>query len=324
MKAKPKIKSGRIINVGISSCLTGRKVRFDADHKRCRYATDVLGEYFHFIPVCPEFEVGMGVPREAVSLIEDIENPRMIGNKTGADWTKRMNRYTKRRVRQADISTLSGFILKDNSPSCGMERVKVFAKPGTAEKKGRGLFARTLMDKFPDLPITSEGSLDNHPHRENFIVRVFAYQRLQELFAQPFNRRRMVEFHTRHKYLLLAHNPQYYRRMEQLVGAIDKETPAWFRKKYRALMMQTLKYLSTVRKNVHVLQHISRSLMKQATEMEKKDIHQAISTYHKGQTPLVVPQTLIKYFANKYEVTYIRDQIYLNPHPKELMLRNHV
>ena len=324
MNTPSKSNVGGTINVGISSCLMGAKVRFDAGHKQSRYITDVLGEYFRFIPICPELEVGMGVPREAVRLIGDIDHPQMVGNRTGADWTDRMNRYARERVRRDDLSNLHGFILKKNSPSCGMERVKVYLKPGTVEKKGIGLFARAVLDQFPDLPVEEEGRLNDHPLRENFIVRVFAYHRLQELFAQPFSRRRVVEFHTAHKYLMLAHNPQYYRQMGQMVAAIDKETPAAFRDKYRQSMMQGLKYLSTVKKNVNVLQHIAGFMKKQATEMEKKDMHQAIADYHKELTPLVVPLTLIRHFINKYEVSYIQDQIYLNPHPKELMLRNHV
>lgn len=310
--------------IGISSCLVGKKVRFDSGHKRDAYLTDILGEFVDFVLVCPEVEVGMGVPREAVRLEGSPEAPRMVGNRTGEDWTSRMNRYARRRVCTPDLADLSGFILKNRSPSCGMERVKLYLKPNSVEKKGVGLFARALMDRFPHLPVEEEGRLGDAGLRDNFIVRVFAYHRLQQLFAGRFSRGPMVAFHTAHKYLMLSHSPKQYTALGRLVARIKRIPPAEFKEQYRALFMEGLKAKATVRKNVNVLQHIAGFFRDRVPTEDRRDAAASIEDYRLGLVPLVVPVTLIGHFVRKYDIEYIRDQVYLNPHPKELMLRNHV
>lgn len=312
-----------IIKIGISSCLLGHKVRFDAGHKKSQFISDRLGEYFNFVIVCPEIEVGMGVPRESVRLIEDENQIKMVGNKTGKDWTDKMNRYSKKRVIRKDLSDLAGFILKSKSPSCGMERVKLYKNDHPQSKNISGIFAYHLMNHFPYLPVEEEGRLNDPMIRENFIVRVFAFQRLKNLFKKTFSRKDVVQFHTEHKYLLMAHSPEYYRKLGNLVGNIHKFKPTEFKIEYEAMFMTALKYKATVKKNVNVLEHISGYLKKEVSDLEKRDIHEAIEDYHKGLTPLIVPITLINHFINKYNIEYIKKQIYLKPHPKELMLRNH-
>ncbi|HOZ08481.1 MAG TPA: DUF523 and DUF1722 domain-containing protein, partial [candidate division Zixibacteria bacterium] len=227
----------RPIKVGISTCLLGQKVRFDAGHKHDRYITDVLGGYFRFVPVCPELEVGMGVPRESVRLEGAPDAPRLVGTRSGADWTERMNRYARERTARPDLADISGYILKKDSPSCGLERVKVYPPSGMAERKGTGLFAAALRQRFPLLPIEEEGRLNDHRLRENFIVRVFAYDRLQTLFRERFSRGRLVAFHTAHKYLLMAHSPKHYAELGRLVAAVSRHSPAAMREQYRRLFM---------------------------------------------------------------------------------------
>lgn len=312
------------IKIGISSCLLGEKVRFDAGHKHDRYITDMLGEFVSFVPVCPELEVGMGVPREAVRLTGNVAKPRMVGRDSGEDWTARMNSYATRRVKQKDLGDLSGFIFKNRSPSCGMERVRVYVKTGTVERTGRGLFAAAFMAQFPDLPVEEEGRLADAALRENFIERVFAYHRLQQLYARPFSRGAMVEFHAAHKFMLLAHSPDLYRQLGRLVAQIKEFRPAEFRSEYRALFMRALSMKATARKNTNVLQHIAGFLKKQLSDAEKRHVHEAITDYHRGLVPLVVPLTLLRHFVQRFEIEYIQNQYYLSPHPKELMLRNHV
>lgn len=312
------------IKVGISTCLLGQKVRYDGGHKHDRYITDILGPYFQFVPICPELEVGMGVPREAVRLEGDPENPHMVGNRSGEDWTERMNRYSERRVARRDVAGLCGYILKKDSPSCGMERVKLYLTADNVQRKAVGLFARALRTRWPHLPVEEEGRLNDPRLRDNFIVRVFAYYRLQQLYRGRFGRDAMIRFHANHKYLLLAHSPKHYTEMGRLVAAIKQYPPEDFRDAYRALFMDGLAVLSTTKKNVNVLQHILGFLKKLVTAEEKKDLLGTIEDYHRGIVPLIVPITLIRHYVNKFDVAYIRDQVYLNPHPKELMLRNHV
>jgi uncharacterized protein YbgA (DUF1722 family)/uncharacterized protein YbbK (DUF523 family) len=302
----------------------GQKVRFDGGHKHDRYITDILGAHFRFVPVCPELEVGMGVPRESVRLEGNPESPRLIGNKTGRDWTTRIDDYARKRLTKHDLADLDGYILKKNSPSCGLAWMKVYIKPGRVSKTGVGIFARALMERFPHLPIEEEGRLIDRRFRENFIVRVFAYHRLRQLFNRRFSRRDMIAFHTVHKYLLLAHSPKHYRGMGKLVATIKQYSPAGFRERYRALFMETLAVKATAKKNVNVLQHILGFLKKHLNPDEKRDILAVIDDYYKELVPLIVPVTLIMHYIRKFGIEYIRDQVYLNPHPKELKLRNHV
>ena len=312
------------IRIGISACLLGQKVRFDAGHKHDRYITDVLGPFFTFVPVCPEVGVGMGVPRESVRLEGTPDHPRMVGNKTGADWTDRVDRYARARVRESDLRDISGYILKKDSPSCGMERVRVYKPSGMADRTGRGLFAGHLLEQFPLVPFEEEGRLNDARIRDNFIVRVFAYHNLQSLFRDRFDRGEVVRFHTVNKYLLLAHSPKHYTLLGALVAAIKEHSPAEFKEKYSALFMEALANKTTPRKNVNVLHHILGFLKNDLPADDKKYVLDVIDDYGDGLVPLIVPLTLVRNYIRKYNVEYIADQTYLNPHPKELMLRNHV
>jgi len=312
------------IRVGISSCLLGAMVRFDGQHKRDRYITDILGDYFEFIPVCPELEVGMGVPRESVRLAGDPHAPRMVGNKTGADWTARMNRYARARVGKRDLNGICGYILKKDSPSCGMDRVKVYGDNGYAKRVGTGLFAAALKDKFPFLPIEEEGRLHDLPLRENFIERVFAYYHVRHLFRKNYTRGAVVDFHARNKYLILSHSTTHYTRLGKLVAAIARYEPYDFKHRYSELFMEAMAKPTTIKKNVNVLQHIMGYLKRSLDSEEKSYINGVIDDYRNSLVPLIVPLTLIKHYILKYNVEYIAGQVYLNPHPKELMLRNHV
>lgn len=312
------------IKVGISACLLGQLVRYDSGHKRDRYSTDVLSNYFEFVSVCPEVEVGMGVPREAVRLVGTAENTRMVGSRTGKDWTEKVVAFNAKRARELEKENLSGFILKKDSPSCGMERVKVYSEKGMAEKNAVGMWPRALKKQFPLMPMEEEGRLNDPRLRENFIVRVFAYHRLQNLFDHRYSRGKMVRFHTAHKLLLMSHSPKHYKELGKLVADVKRYSPSEMREKYSTVFMDGLGYKTTTKKNVNVLYHILGYLKQVLTASEKKDILQVIDDYHKELTPLVVPLTLLRHYVSIHDIEYIKDQIYLTPHPKELMLRNHV
>lgn len=312
------------LRVGLSSCLLGEMVRFDGGHKKDRYLADILGTYFEWVMVCPEVEVGMGVPRESVRLSGSPESPRMVGTKSQTDWTDRMVRFSEERVRQLEELQLCGYILKSDSPSCGMERVRVYATNGMPARNGRGLFAAAFMEHFPLIPVEEEGRLNDAKLRDNFIVRVFAYHRLQQLIANGFRRGDLVTFHAAHKYLILAHSPKHYQLLGKLVGTAGTHTHADLRESYCSLFMEALAVKTTVKKNVNVLQHILGFLREHLGPDEKANIHEVIDDYAKELVPLVVPMTLVRHYVRIHHIPYIRDQIYLNPHPKELMLRNHV
>lgn len=312
------------IKIGISTCLLGEKVRFDGGHKHDRYLTDILGNYFEFVPSCPEIEIGMGVPRDSVRLVKVSDSIRLIGPKTGTDWTDKMNSYSEKFVKKLDSIQLSGYILKSDSPTCGMERVRIYSKDGMPNKNGRGLFAEVFINSNPYIPVEEEGRLNDAKIRENFITRVFSYNRLQNLITNNFSRGSLVDFHTIHKYQLMAHSIKHYEILGRLVADSKKFPLQEISDKYKSLFMEALTIKTTTKKNVNVLHHIFGYLKDFLTPSDKQYILNIIEDYHKELIPLIVPITLLKHYIEKHNIEYIKDQTYLSPHPKELMLRNHV
>jgi uncharacterized protein YbgA (DUF1722 family)/uncharacterized protein YbbK (DUF523 family) len=312
------------IKLGISTCLLGERVRYDGGHKLDRFLTDTLGKYVAYVPVCPEMESGLGVPREAMHLVGNPHSPRLVTKRTGKDFTDRVTRWAQRRLAELEKENLCGFIFKSHSPSSGMERVKVYDEKGAAEKKGVGIFARVFMEHFPLLPVEDEGRLHDPDIRENFIERIFTLERWQENLKAGESRRRLVDFHTRHKLLVLSHSEKHARAMGNLLARVDEKPLRRAYREYQALLMEALRLQATPRKHANVLQHMMGYFKKQLSADEKKELQEVIDQYRMGATPLIVPVTLIGHYVRKYDQPYLRDQWYLNPHPLELQLRNHV
>ena len=313
------------IKIGVSSCLIGEKVRWNGDHKQNHFVREILANYFEYISVCPEMEVGMGVPRETVALYGNLEKSRMISKKTQTDWSKPMQYYIKDRISTLEYDNLCGYIFKSKSPSCGLGRVPVYAEFGSHRvRHGAGLFAKAFTNKFPLVPTEDEGRLNDPMIRENFIVKVFSFSRLKDLFKINFSIGKLVQFHTQQKFLLLAHSRKYYDELGQLVAKPKSLTKETLKEKYGKTFMKALSFKATPKKNTDVLLHMMGFLKKVLSKGEKEDILNTIHDYRKGLFPLIVPVTLIRHQANKHNIEYLKDQAYLNPHPKELMLRNHV
>ena len=310
--------------IGISSCLLGIKVRHDGGHKHDVLITQTLGRHVEWVPVCPEFEVGMGVPRETVRLVGSPANPKMVADKSGKDWTLEMQSYANKRVRKLKDMDLSGYILKKNSPSCGMERVRIYGPKGVPYRQGRGLFAQALMTKLPLLPVEEEGRLYDPGLRENFIERVFGYHRWQTLVSDGRSIKRLVDFYSQEKLLLFAHSEAHMRRLGRIVAQAKKVSFGAAMEEYGRLFMEALGHRATTRKNTNVLQHMLGYFSKQLSSDERNALLGVIGDYKRSLVPLVVPLTLIRHYADKYDIAYLRGQSYLQPHPKELMLRNHV
>jgi uncharacterized protein YbgA (DUF1722 family)/uncharacterized protein YbbK (DUF523 family) len=312
------------VRLGISRCLLGDKVRWNAGHKMDSYITQTLGQYAEFVPVCPEVEVGLGVPRESMRLVGDPENPRLITYKSKIDHTDRMLAWANQRVSELQAENLSGFIFKSDSPSSGMIRVKVYNDKGMPEKKGVGIFARRFMEHFPLIPVEDDGRLHNPLIRENFIERIFTFQRWRELLAEKKSVGRIVDFHTRHKLLILSHSTTHYRSMGKLVANGTSLPLKELYLRYEADLMAALGLKTTVKKQMNVLQHLMGYFKKQLTKDEKQELLEVFSQYRNGFVPLLVPITLINHYVRKYDQAYLKQQVYLNPHPLELKLRTHV
>ncbi len=312
------------IRIGISACLLGEKVRYDGGHKRDLYLVETLGQYVEWVPVCPEVEMGLGTPRETLRLVRIGEGVRMIMTKTGQDHTEGMRAFAERRVRELAKQDLCGYILKKDSPSCGMERVRVFDTNGVPAKAGRGLFGEALLKHFPNLPVEEEGRLSDPRLRENFIERVFAYNRLKVLFAGRWKAGDLVQFHTAHKLLLMAHSPKAYANLGRFVAEAKKTSRHELHDQYETEFMKALREAATTRRHTNVLMHILGYFRELLDADSRGELLALIEDYRCGIVPLIVPITLIRHYVRRFEVAYLSGQIYLDPHPKELMLRNHV
>jgi uncharacterized protein YbgA (DUF1722 family)/uncharacterized protein YbbK (DUF523 family) len=321
--------ASRPIRIGISSCLLGQEVRFDGGHKRDPFLTDTLGSQVEWVPVCPEVEMGLGTPRETLRLVRSggASTPlRMITTRTLVDHTDGMNRWAAKRLEELarDTEDLCGYVLKKDSPSCGMERVKTYRTGGMPERNGRGLYATALMRRFPTLPVEEEGRLNDPRLRENFIERVFAYRRLTDLFAPAWPLGALVKFHTAHKMTLLAHSTTRYNELGRLVARGGEIPKRELRSEYEASFMATLAIVATPRRHTNVLTHMMGHLKRQLDPDSKRELLQSIEEYQTGLVPLVVPLTLLRHYVRVHGIDYLAGQTYLEPHPRELMLRNHV
>ncbi|PIU31190.1 MAG: DUF1722 domain-containing protein [Syntrophobacteraceae bacterium CG07_land_8_20_14_0_80_61_8] len=312
------------IRLGVSTCLLGEPVRFDGGHKLDRFVRDTLGRYVEFVPVCPEVECGLSIPREAMHLSGDPDAPRLVTVRTGKDLTDQMRSWAAGRVGELEGEQLCGFIFKSNSPSSGMERVKLHDANHIPSPRGVGLFARAFMDHFPLLPVEDDGRLHDAGLRENFIERIFIFKRWREMLEEPRKLKHLVEFHSRHKLLVMAHSPKILRDLGKLVAHAQELDASQLYADYLKLLMEALKLKRTVKKNSNVLQHMMGYFKKVLTPDEKQELLEVIGTYQNGHVPLIVPITLINHYVRKYREPYLSVQFFLNPHPIELQLLNHV
>jgi len=311
------------IRLGISSCLLGQEVRYDGGHKWDAFLNETLGPFVEWVPVCPEVEAGLPVPREAMRLVGAVDAPRLVTRRGGEDLTDLMEGWARRRAAQIARMDLCGYVLKKDSPSCGMERVKVYAESGPGTRKGVGMFARALMEAIPALPVEEEGRLNDPALRENFIERVFCYRRLKDLMEGPWSVGRLVEFHTDHKLLLMAHSPAHYTRLGRIVAGAKGRPRSELQHEYAAVFMEALSRIATVRKNTNVLYHTLGYFRKLLSEDEKREMIETVESYHRELVPLIVPITLLRHHVRRFGEAYLARQVYLSPHPRELMLRNH-
>jgi uncharacterized protein YbgA (DUF1722 family)/uncharacterized protein YbbK (DUF523 family) len=302
----------------------GEKVRYDGGHKLDTLITETLGKYFEWIPVCPEMEIGLGTPRETLRLISSGEAPRLVAMKSGTDLTDKMTRWAAERLEQLAGLNLRGYILKKDSPSCGIGRVRVYHESGMGRCGGSGVYAAMLRRRFPTLPVEEEGRLHDAGIRENFIERVFACHRwLAFLDSSPASGD-LVRFHTRHKLTLSSHSDELYRKLGRFVARAGKRKMAGVLDEYGRMFMDGLRVRATARKHANVLFHILGHFKKDLDAADKAEMVDIIESYRAGLTPLIVPLTLVAHHLRRHPVPWLSEQTYLHPYSVELMLRNHV
>jgi uncharacterized protein YbgA (DUF1722 family)/uncharacterized protein YbbK (DUF523 family) len=312
------------IRIGVSSCLLGEKVRYDGGHKRDVYITETLGRYFEWVPVCPEVEYGLPVPREAMHLTGSADSPRLVTVRTGIDHTEGMQAWATKKLKELDGEDLYGFIFRSRSPSSGIGGVKIYTLEGMPYRTGSGIFGGAFVKYFPLTPVIDDGRLNDAKLRENFIERIFVYKRWKDTMYNRAGVSALVGFHTGHKLLVLSHSPKHLSALGRLVADAAQYPFSELLQRYIAILWDALKLLSTVKKNTNVLMHIAGYFKKQLSSDEKKELVEVIDNYHKGYVPLIVPMVLINHYVRKFDEPYLKKQLYLNPHPAELMLRNHV
>src|SRR5262249_29016101 len=312
------------VRLGISTCLLGEHVRYDGGHKRDPFLADTLGRFVEWVPVCPEVEIGLGVPRPAIRLTGSPETPRLLVERSGEDLTDPMRRFSAQRAAELASLGLDGYVLKRASPSCGLFGVRVYGEDGQPGRLGRGLYAEALVRRFPGLPIEEEGRLGDPDLRENFIERVFAAARWRVFTARDPRPRDLVAFHATQKFAVLAHSPRHYERLGRLVATAGRTLTAATLTEYLGLFMEALVVRATRARHVNVLQHLAGFFKKQLTPDERAELGEVTEEYRRGHVPLVVPLTLVRHHVRRLGIGYLADQVYLTPHPKELMLRNHV
>lgn len=315
---------GAPIRIGVSACLLGRAVRWDGGHKRDRFVADQLGAFVEFVEVCPELESGLPVPRPTLRLCGDPADPRLVFVESGREHGAALLESARAKLRELAALDLCGFVLKSESPSCGMERVRVYDERGMATRKGVGLFARELMRRLPLLPVEEEGRLNDAKLRETFVERVFAYRRWLDFVAAGAGPAELVDFHRVHKYLLLAHSPEHYAALGRLVARRKEFGRAQLRERYGTALMECMARPATRGRHHNVLQHLAGYFKRELGDDSREELHRTLDDYRRGLVPLVVPLTLLRHHVRALGVAYLAEQVYLDPHPKELMLRNHV
>lgn len=309
------------LKLAISACLLGDEVRFNGGHKQSSLCRQVLSQYFDFQPLCPEVAIGLGIPREPIRLVGDPAAPRAVGTVTRErDVTEALAGYAEGMA--ARLDEVCGLIVMQKSPSCGMERVKVYQDDGRPAEQGSGIFTATIARLRPELPIEEDGRLHDPVLRENFIARVYAYGDWQRLCAEGLTRKGILAFHSRHKYLLMAHNPLKYRELGRLLAGIGDHDPHEFGPHYFSALMAALKKPATRGTHANVLQHLSGYLRRALPNEDRQEIQQLIEQYRNGTIPLVVPLTMLKYHFRRHPDRYVELQAYMQPHPQELGLRN--
>ncbi len=313
------------IRLGVSACLLGAEVRFDGGHKHDRYLTEALGRSVVWVPVCPELEAGLGIPRPVIQLRGGELGDRFVLRESGEDLTETMRGWADPRAEELAALGLDGFVLKKDSPSCGLMRVRVYPDSGgQPHRTGVGHFAQALERRLPELPLEEEGRLRDLPIRERFIEAIFSHNRWRVMAARGLSRQSLVAFHEAHKMLIMAHDIPLYQETGRIVASFGRRPDSEIFAEYRKAFVAAFRKPATVRRHVNVLEHLFGHLKRVLSKVEKREIGVAIEDYRRSRVPLVVPVTLLRYLVTAHDVDYVRGQLYLDPHPRELMLRNHV
>ena len=313
--------SPEALRIGVSACLLGSEVRFNGGHKRHAFTCDKLGSIAELVSVCPEFELGLGVPRPTLRLVSEGGQVRLQEPRSGDDLTEDMQRFARERVRALADLDLDGFVLKKDSPSCGMERVKVYDGHGAPRRSGRGLFAAELMRTLPLLPVEEEGRLSDQRLREAFIERVFAFRRLKTMFSEPWAMSELVAFHSFEKLLVRAYDPAAAKELGRLVAQKLFLDRAELERRYMETYMRALSKPAKRGRQVAALLRLSGRFKTRLEATARLDIAACIEDFGAGMVPLEVPLRLLRHYAKVLGLRWLSGQSYLRAYPRPLRMR---
>ena len=301
------------LRLGISTCLLGEKVRYDGGHKLDAWIKNTLGQFTTFVPVCPEFECGMSIPRPAMHLEGTKENPQLIQTHSKLNLTKQMKNWIKLQIKKLKSQDLDGYIFKTKSPSCGLNKIKIFSPSNKLiSAAGVGLFAKQFTKSFPFIPVTDEEKLHNPKYREHFIELIFIMKRWRELILQKKSLRNLMIFHNKHKLVIMSHSVSHFKKIEKMLTNNPKDCSKLYQI-YHPKLVEVLRLHTTTKKHFKVLQHTLSYCKPYLTADEKKELLSVLDQYHNDLLPLIVPIALIKHYAKKYQIEYLLEQYYFNP-----------
>lgn len=313
------------IPVGVSQCLLGERVRYDGGHKHNHFLTDQLGKYVTFLPVCPEVAIGLGVPRKPIRLVVDedgrerirgIENPHL-------DVTDALAQEAERVVQT--MPHICGYIFMQNSPSCGVFGLKRYGSNGhPVDARGRGAFAKRLIELMPLLPVEESGRLCDAGLRENFVTRIFAYHDWRQNMEADPTAKKLIDFYSRYKYLVMAHHVPSYLGAGKMLADLSQKNIQEVATKFITLLMSALRHPASRRSNLNVLIHLRGYLKHHIDSQEKAELTRVFDAYAQGSVPLVVPLTLLKHHLMTLDDPYLKNQVFWQPFPEDLGLRNFV
>jgi uncharacterized protein YbgA (DUF1722 family)/uncharacterized protein YbbK (DUF523 family) len=309
------------IKIGISACLAGEKVRFDSGHKKSNFCMEELVKHVEYKMYCPEVAVGLPIPRPTIRQVRTADTIKVCRPDGTGDVGPQLTEYGKK-IATEQAGHLSGFVFCAKSPSCGMERVKIYNEAGTGNtSEGIGFFAEQIMKHNPLLPCEENGRLNDVHLRENFVMRVYTLHNWQQLVKEPVTVHRLTQSHAQYKYLLMAHNYQAYRDLGHLLGTFVGDDVNALADEYILGLMTALKRPASRKNNSNTLMHLQGYFKKDLSKIEKEEMREAIEEYRQGLVPLYVPLTLLKHHLKVHPNEYLSKQIYFNPYPNELKLR---
>ncbi len=312
------------MKLGISSCLLGTMCRFDGGHSRDRFITDMLSDYFEFVPYCPEKMI-FTTPREAIRLVKNDDEIRVKTSNGNVDVTQKVEDISKQLANEIQNDDLCGFILKSKSPTCGMERVKIYpSDKGMSEKVGVGVFAKEIKEKYPLLPIEEEGRLGDAWLRENFLMQIFSYKNIFEFLKTDPSIKELVQFHTSYKYIIYAKSHQAYKELGNIVANHEKKDTKTILEDYKHAFLNAISLKGSISNTYNVLLHLYGYFKKDINKDEKTEILETFEEFKSGLIPLIAVIKILNLYIKRFDIEYLKAQRFLNPYPKELALRSKV